>query len=101
MELICIGDNSNVQDNAVIHESTGKLVMIRKNVSIDYRATIEDGTLIGMGAAILYGAVVGHSSLIGAGAVVTERKVIPPHSLVLGVPSKVMRELTFEELEET
>lgn len=103
MEPICIGDNSNVQDNAVIHESAGKPVTIGKNVSIGHGAivhgaTIEDGALIGMGAIILNGAVIGHGSLIGAGAVVTEGKIIPPNSLVLGVPGKVMRELTPEEI---
>ncbi|HJJ48720.1 MAG TPA: gamma carbonic anhydrase family protein [Methanocorpusculum sp.] len=104
MDKITIGDNSNVQDNAVIHESIGKPVTIGKNVSIGHGAiihgaTIEDGALIGMGAIVLNGAVIGHGSLLGAGAVVTENKVIPPNSLVLGVPGKVMRELTPEEIE--
>ncbi|HJJ29308.1 MAG TPA: gamma carbonic anhydrase family protein [Methanocorpusculum sp.] len=104
MEKITIGDNSNVQDNAVIHESIGHPVSIGKNVSIGHGAVvhgaiIEDGALIGMGAVVLNGARIGAGSLLGAGAVVTENKVIPPNSLVLGVPGKVMRELSPEEIE--
>ncbi|HJK41657.1 MAG TPA: gamma carbonic anhydrase family protein [Methanocorpusculum sp.] len=102
MAPITIGSRSNVQDNAVIHESSGHPVTIGNNVSIGHGAiihgcTIEDDCLIGMGAIILNGAVIGRGSLIAAGALVSERKVIPPNSLVMGVPGKVVRELTEEE----
>ena len=102
MAPITIGSRSNVQDNAVIHESIGHPVTIGSNVSIGHGAiihgcTIEDDCLIGMGAIILNGAVIGRGSLIAAGALVSERKVIPPNSLVMGVPGKVVRELTEEE----
>lgn len=103
MDSIVIGDGSNVQDNAVIHESIGKPVIIGKNVSIGHGAIvhgaiIEDDCLIGMGAIILNGAKIGKGSLIAAGALVSERKEIPPRSLVMGVPGKVVRELTDEEI---
>jgi len=103
MESITIGDGSNVQDNAVIHESIGKPVSIGKNVSIGHGAiihgcTIEDDCLIGMGSIILNGAKIGRGSLVAAGAVVTEDAEIPPRSLVMGVPGKVKRELTEEEV---
>ncbi|MDO5846063.1 MAG: gamma carbonic anhydrase family protein [Methanocorpusculum sp.] len=103
MDKITIADGSNVQDNAVIHESIGKPVTIGKNVSIGHGAivhgaTIEDDCLIGMGAIILNGAKIGHGSLIAAGALVSERKEIPPRSLVMGVPGKIVRELTDEEV---
>ncbi len=103
MDTITIADGSNVQDNAVIHESLGKPVTIGKNVSIGHGAivhgaTIEDDCLIGMGAIILNGAKIGRGSLVAAGALVSERKEIPPRSLVMGVPGKVMRELTDEEV---
>ncbi len=100
---ITIGSRSNVQDNAVIHESAGRPVTIGQNVSIGHGAivhgaTIEDNCLIGMGAIVLNGAVIGKGSLIAAGALVAENKVIPPGSLVIGVPGKIIRELTPEEL---
>lgn len=103
MDSITIGDGSNVQDNAVIHESIGKPVTIGKNVSIGHGAiihgaTIDDNCLIGMGAIVLNKAHIGEGSLIAAGALVSERKEIPPHSLVMGVPGKVIRELTPEEV---
>ena len=103
MDSITIGDGSNVQDNAVIHESAGKSVVIGKNVSVGHGAIIhgakiEDNCLIGMGAIVLNDAKIGEGSLIAAGALVSERKEIPPRSLVMGVPGKVVRELTDEEV---
>ncbi|MCK9313693.1 MAG: gamma carbonic anhydrase family protein [Methanocorpusculum sp.] len=103
VDKITIGNGSNVQDNAVVHESAGKPVVIGRNVSIGHGAivhgaTIEDDCLIGMGSIILNGAKIGKGSLIAAGALVSERKEIPPHSLVMGVPGKIIRELTPEEL---
>ena len=103
MDSITIGDGSNVQDNAVIHESAGKPVVIGKNVSVGHGAIIhgakiEDNCLIGMGAIVLNDAKIGEGSLIAAGALVSERKEIPPRSLVMGVPGKVVRELTDEEV---
>ncbi|MGB4756949.1 MAG: gamma carbonic anhydrase family protein, partial [Candidatus Methanoculleus thermohydrogenotrophicum] len=67
--------------------------------AILHGCTIRDQVLIGMGAIVLNGAVVGEGSIIGAGAVVTEGKEIPPHSLVLGVPGKVVRETTPQQQE--
>lgn len=101
-DSITIDDGSNVQDNAVIHESSGYPVVIGKNVSIGHGAivhgaVIEDDCLIGMGSVILNGAKIGKGSLVAAGAVVTEGADIPPRSLVMGVPGKVKRELTEEE----
>ena len=101
-DSITIGDRSNIQDNAVIHESTGYPVVIGKNVSIGHGAiihgaVIEDNVLIGMGAVVLNGAKIGNGSLVAAGAVITEGAEIPPRSLVMGVPGKVKRELTEEE----
>ncbi len=103
MDSITIGNGSNVQDNAVIHESTGKPVVIGENVSIGHGAIIhgakiENNCLIGMGAIILNDAKIGEGSLIAAGALVSEHKEIPPRSLVMGIPGKVVRELTDEEV---
>lgn len=98
-DRIVIGDRSNVQDNAVIHGSPGHPALIGSGVSIGHGAilhgcSVSDDVLIGMGAIVMNGAVIGSGSIIGAGAVVTEGKVIPPHSLVLGVPGKVVAETT-------
>ena len=102
MAPITIGSRSNVQDNAVIHESIGHPVTIGNNVSIGHGAiihgcTIEDDCLIGMGAIILNGAVIGRGSLIAAGALAPEPRVIPPNPLVMAVPGKGVRELTEPE----
>lgn len=102
-DSVTIGDCSNVQDNAVIHESSGRPVRIGNYVSIGHGAIVhgaevEDGCLIGMGAILLNGSKIGKGSLIAAGAVVTENKIIPPNSLVMGVPGKVVRSLTEDEI---
>jgi carbonic anhydrase/acetyltransferase-like protein (isoleucine patch superfamily) len=101
-DRITIGDMSNVQDNAVIHTSAGFPVRIGREVSIGHGAilhgcTIEDRVLVGMGAIVLNGAVVGRDSLLGAGTVVTEGAVIPPGSIVVGVPGKVIKQVTEEQ----
>ncbi|MCQ8894756.1 MAG: gamma carbonic anhydrase family protein [Methanolinea sp.] len=101
-DRIAIGDRSNVQDNAVIHTSAGFPVRIGKEVSVGHGAilhgcTIEDRVLVGMGAIVLNGAVVGEDSLLGAGTVVTEGAVIPPCSVVVGVPGKVIKQVTGEQ----
>lgn len=67
--------------------------------AIVHGATIGDNVTIGMGAIVLNGAVVGENSIIGAAALVTEGAQIPPGSLVVGIPGKVKRELTPEEIE--
>jgi carbonic anhydrase/acetyltransferase-like protein (isoleucine patch superfamily) len=95
-DSIVIGDESNVQDGAVIHVDPGKPVRVGKRVTIGHRAvihgcTIEDDCLIGIGAIVLNFAVIGAGSVVGAGAVVLEHTVIPPGSLVLGVPAKVVK----------
>ncbi len=101
-ESIVVGNGSNIQDNAVIHGSPGYPIRIGERVSVGHGAIlhgciVSDEVLIGMGAIVMNGAVIGSGSIIGAGAVITEEKVIPTHSLVLGVPGKVMRETSEEE----
>jgi carbonic anhydrase/acetyltransferase-like protein (isoleucine patch superfamily) len=100
-EVISIGAESNVQDGAVLHADPGFPAIIGERVAIGHRAivhgaTVEDDCLIGMGAIVLNGARVGRGSLIGAGAVCKEGMEIPPNSLVLGVPGRVVRETTPE-----
>lgn len=97
-EEIRVGRGSNVQDLTVCHSDMGYPLTIGANCTIGHRAilhgcTIEDGVLIGMGATIMNGARIGAGSLIGAGALVAEGKEIPPGSLVMGAPGKVLRQL--------
>jgi len=95
-DAIEIGDETNVQDGAVIHVDPGKPVHVGHRVTIGHRAvihgcTIGDDCLIGIGAIVLNRAVIGAGSVVGAGAVVLENTIIPPNSLVLGVPAKVVK----------
>lgn len=102
-EPITIGPRSNVQDGCAFHVDKGKPVVLGEGVSVGHNAvvhgaTVEDHCLIGMGAVVMNGAVVGSESLVAAGALVTEGMQVPPRSLVAGVPAKVRRELTDEEV---
>ncbi len=98
---ISIGEDTNVQDGAVLHVDKGFPMVIGARVSIGHRAilhgaTVEDECLIAMGAILLNGVVVGAGSLVGAGAVCREGMRIPPRSVVLGVPGRVARDATSE-----
>ena len=95
-----IGERSNVQDGVVIHTQRGEggEALIGNDVSIGHNAVvhgaiIEDGCLIGMNSTVLSGAIVGEGSLVAAGALVPQGMVVPPHSLVAGIPARVVREL--------
>ena len=97
-EPIVIGENSNVQENCVMHTDPGFPVTIGKGCTIGHKAmihgcTIGDNSLVGMGATVLNGAKIGSNCLIGAGALVPEGKEIPDNSLVIGMPGKKVREL--------
>jgi carbonic anhydrase/acetyltransferase-like protein (isoleucine patch superfamily) len=99
-----IGEESNVQDGTVIHVDAGVPARIARRVAIGHRAivhgaTVEEGSLIGMGAILLNRVVVGRGSIVGAGAVCREGMIVPPDSLVLGVPGRVVRGTTAEERE--
>jgi carbonic anhydrase/acetyltransferase-like protein (isoleucine patch superfamily) len=99
-----IGDDSNIQDGTVVHVDDGVPTRIGKRVAVGHRAiihgaTIDDDCLIAMGAILLNRTTVGSGSIVGAGALCTEGFVVPPNSLVLGVPAKVVRPTTSEERE--
>ena len=100
-----IGDRTNIQDGAIVHvthhvspTSIGSGVTVGHG-AIVHGCTIEDDVLVGMGSIILDHAIIGRHSIIGAGALVTGRTRIPPRSMVLGSPARVVRELTDEEVE--
>ena len=104
MAPVHLGTGSNLQDNVVVHTDTDLPTHIGVGVTVGHAAvvhgcTVEDHCLIGMNATVLNGAVVRAGSLVAAGTVVRENAVIPPRSLVAGVPGKVLRELTDEEYE--
>jgi carbonic anhydrase/acetyltransferase-like protein (isoleucine patch superfamily) len=99
---VTVGARSNVQDGTVVHVGDLSPCVIGADVVIGHRAVvhgcrIEDACLIGMQATILDDAVVGQGSIIGANALVTQRMVVPPRSLVLGNPGRVVRGLTEED----
>ncbi|MEO1837044.1 MAG: gamma carbonic anhydrase family protein [Akkermansiaceae bacterium] len=99
---VVVGPRSNVQDNAVLHVESdqgcylGELVTVGHG-AIVHACTVKDEVLVGMGATILDGALIGERSIIGANALVTMNMEIPPGSLVLGSPGKVVRTLSAEE----
>jgi carbonic anhydrase/acetyltransferase-like protein (isoleucine patch superfamily) len=103
-EFIQLGDESNVQDNSVLHADQGLPLVIGSRVTVGHRVvlhgcTIGDETLIGIGATVLNGARIGKNCLVGAGSLVTEGKEFPDGSLIMGSPAKVVRPLTPEQIQ--
>ncbi|MGH7941192.1 MAG: gamma carbonic anhydrase family protein [Limisphaerales bacterium] len=99
---IVVGHHSNVQDNAVLHVADDFACLVGNWVTVGHGAIVHacnvgNEVLVGMGAVILDGAVIGRQSLIGAKALILQGTKIPPGSLVLGAPAKVVRALTREE----
>ena len=102
VEKIYLGAHTNIQDGAILHGDPGQPTVLGSHVTVGHRAVIhgaqiEEGCLIGIGSIVLNGVTVGSGSIIGAGAVVT--KSIPPRSLVMGIPAKVIREVSEAEAE--
>jgi carbonic anhydrase/acetyltransferase-like protein (isoleucine patch superfamily) len=102
-EPIVIGDDSNVQDNAVLHTDLGSPLTIGKGVTIGHQAmlhgcTIGDGALIGVAAVVLNNSVIGKDCLVGAGAVVTENKSFPDRAVIFGSPAKAAREVSEDNI---
>jgi carbonic anhydrase/acetyltransferase-like protein (isoleucine patch superfamily) len=98
-DWIHIGAGSNVQDGSIIHVDPGVPVVVGANVTIGHGVMLHgchigDGALIGNRATVLDGARIGAGSLIGAGALVTPRTEIPPGSVVMGSPGRIVRQVT-------
>lgn len=98
---IRIGAQTNIQDLTMVHVDVDRPCLIGARVGVGHRAIIhgceiEDDCLVGMGAIVLSGAVIGSGSLVAAGAVVTEGMEVPPDSLVVGVPARVIRDVDDE-----
>ena len=97
-EPIIVGEGTNVQEDCVFHTDPGAPMTIGRDCTIGHKVmlhgcTLGNNVLIGMGAIVLNNAKIGDNCLIGAGALITERTEIPPGSLVLGAPGKVVRQL--------
>jgi len=95
---IRIGRRTNVQDGCILHTKDGFPLTVGDEVTFGHAAiahgcTIGDLCLLGIGCVVLDGAVIGRGSVIGSGAVVPPGTVVPPHSLVMGVPGKVVKDL--------
>ena len=102
IESIIIGEGSNVQDGTVIHLADDLPAVVGAYTTIGHLALVHacrigDECLIGMRSVILDGAEIGDQCLVAAGSVVTPRTKIPPGSMVMGMPGKVVRQLSSEE----
>ncbi|MBU0531904.1 gamma carbonic anhydrase family protein [Candidatus Micrarchaeota archaeon] len=101
---IKIGERVSIQDNCVLHTTPGVTIEIGNDVAIGHNATIHsakigNNCIIGMGAVLLTNSKIGNNCIIGAGSVVTEGKEIPDNSIVMGIPAKVVKQVTDEHLE--
>ena len=104
-EAIAIGPRCNIQDGCILHADPGFPCILGEGVTLAHSAivhgaTLEDNVLVGMRAVVMNGAHIGANSVVGVGAVVTAGTRIPPGSLVLGLPAKVRRPLTDNEMAE-
>lgn len=102
-EAIRIGRRTNIQDNCVLHADPGFPCVVGDGVTVGHTAVVHgaivgDNVVIGMHAVVMNGAQIGRDSLVAVGAIVTEGTVVPPSSLVMGLPGKVVRALTAEEI---
>lgn len=102
-EAIEIGENSNVQDGCTLHSDPGFPLVVGKGVTVGHRvvlhgARVDDDVLVGMGSVVMNGAHIGSGSIVAAGAVVTQGKEFPPGSVIAGVPAKVVRQATDDDL---
>jgi carbonic anhydrase/acetyltransferase-like protein (isoleucine patch superfamily) len=98
-EPIVIGDDTNIQENCVLHTDLGSPLTLGKGVTVGHQVmlhgcTIGDGALIGVAAVVLNKSVIGKQSLVGAGAVVTEGKTFPDRAVIFGSPAKAAREVS-------
>ena len=103
---ITLGPHVNVQDGCIIHTDYNEPQHLEEGVVVGHRAVLHGrlvgrDTLIGMGALLLSGCEIGAECLIAAGTLITEKRRIPPRSVVMGVPGRVVREVTAEDLRRT
>ncbi len=102
INAIKVGEGSNIQDNSVLHVSNEHACVVGKHVTVGHNVnlhacTVEDQCLIGIGTVILTGAKIGKGSLVGAQSLIKENFIVPPGSLVLGSPARIVRKLNPKE----
>ena len=102
-DVIEIGEGSNVQDGCTLHSDPGFPLVVGRGVTIGHRvvlhgARVDDDVLIGMGSVVMNGAHIGSGSIVAAGAVVTQGTEVPPRSVVAGIPARVVRPATDDDL---
>jgi carbonic anhydrase/acetyltransferase-like protein (isoleucine patch superfamily) len=102
-EVIVIGPDSNIQDGCTLHSDPGSPLLVGRGVTVGHRvvlhgARVDDDVLLGMGSVIMNGAHIGTGSIVAAGAVVPPNTTVPPGSVVAGVPAKVVRQATEDDL---
>ena len=100
---LTVGEETNIQDLVMVHPDPDAPMTIGKQVTVGHHAVlhgirIEDRALIGIGSILLSGSTVGEGAVVAAGAVVRENWHVPPHTLVAGVPARIIRELTEDEI---
>ncbi len=103
LDPIRVGNRSNIQDNTVLHTGLNEPAIIHNDVTVGHGCIVhgcevKDGTLIGMGSCILNRSVIGPECIVGAKALVTEGKIFEARSMIVGMPAKVIRKLTDEDL---
>jgi carbonic anhydrase/acetyltransferase-like protein (isoleucine patch superfamily) len=103
-ETIEIGADSNVQDGCTLHSDPGFPLVLGRGVTVGHRvvlhgARVDDDVLVGMGSVVMNGAHIGSGSIVAAGAVVTQGTEVPPGSVVAGIPAKVVRQATDDDLQ--
>ena len=103
---LTLGPRVNIQDGSIVHADYGEPQFVEEGVVVGHAAVLHGlrvgrDSLIGIGARLLAGSEIGEGCIIASGALVTERRRIPPRSLVMGIPGKVVRAVTDEELERT
>jgi len=104
VEAIVVGPRTNIQEGCILHADPGYPCVIGEGVTVGHGAVVHgarvgDNCIVGIRAVLLNGAVVGGNCIVGACALLTEGKVYPPNSLILGIPARVVRPLTAEEIE--
>jgi len=103
-DWIEIGEQTNIQDNSVLHTDDGVPLALGRGVTVGHQVmlhgcTVGDHSLIGIQSVILNGARIGRHCIVGAGALVTEGKEFPDGVLIVGSPARVVRELSAEQIE--
>lgn len=100
---ISVGENSNIQDGALLHTDAGIPLVVGRDVTVGHQAMLHgcivgDGSLIGIGAILLNHSVIGKSCIVGANTLIPEGKTYPDRSLIIGSPGRVVRELSDEDV---